>query len=155
MGNTYTAEKYAAYLLARQRYTVQEMRDKLTLKGYEKAEIDRVIKLLLEYEYLNDEKYATSFANDASKFKGKSRRQIIYSLKQKGISQEFIDKATENINDEDKLLRQIEIFFENHDINDYIMIQKIKRRLYGKGFSISDINSAIESIRIRREEPFG
>lgn len=98
------AYEYSLRILSICDKTSGEIRKKLYLKDYSEEIIDRVIENLLEYEYLDDEKYINRWINDKSKTPGMSKKFIYYKLLQKGLNKELLDRKFDEIEiDEYKL----------------------------------------------------
>jgi len=138
------AEQYAAYLLQRKRYTRHELCQKMKQKQFREDAITRVLDLLEEYKYIDDEKYALHYAQTQSEHRGKSRRQIKLALAQKGVASHSIGQALDGIEDASGIKQQVEKFFRTNDPSDKDAVMKIKRRLYGKGFSYGEIAAAVQ-----------
>ena len=81
------------YMLGRRDYSEQEMQQKLTLKGYEEAEIQTTLSRLRDLEYLDDAKYARHFVNDKARLSGWGKLRIRMSLKHKGVSEKAVEAA--------------------------------------------------------------
>ena len=75
--------------LSRSRHTENEVRSKLTSKGYDCQSIEGALKKLSEYGYVDDEAYAKAYVSINGATKGKNR--LRYELALKGISREVID----------------------------------------------------------------
>lgn len=69
-----------------------EIKNKLFKKGYNEDAIDYALEKLIEYNFINDEKYANKYFNDATKYKKHGKNKIIYTLKQKGVSSSIISR---------------------------------------------------------------
>ena len=91
------AGRYCAY----QERTQQEVRDKLYALGLHRDEVEEVLTQLITENYVNELRYAKTYA--AGKFRSNKwgRRKITYMLKQKGLSQYCIDVAINEIAEED------------------------------------------------------
>ena len=75
--------------------TESEMRKKLAEQGFSPASVEDAVNFLLEYRYLNDENYALRYMEKNGK--KKSRRQIAFELKNKGIPAELVESVREEI----------------------------------------------------------
>ena len=60
-------------------------------KGYESAEVEGVLKRLLEMGYLNDQELALTFSKD--RLQRYSRRRVQQDLRNRGIEPELIEQA--------------------------------------------------------------
>ena len=123
--------------------TVTELRKKLIEKGYEASEIDGVIEKLIEYHYLDDERYALCYASERSSSRG--ARVIRMELKDKGVDESLIALAMDETGDHelDTAVRLLSGRYRDADLND----EKVRRRVYGflarRGFSYDTISKAL------------
>ena len=113
-------------------------------KQFREDAITRVLDMLERYKYIDDEKYALHYAREQSVHRGKSRRQIKLALSQKGVALHLIEQALDEIEDIEGIEKQVEKFFRTNDPSDKAAVMKIKRRLYGKGFSYGEIAAAVQ-----------
>tara|TARA_R110001592_G_scaffold311318_1_gene586151 strand:- start:28 stop:540 length:513 start_codon:yes stop_codon:yes gene_type:complete len=90
-------EHYCAY----QERCHQEVKNKLTNMHMIPEAIDVIIVHLLEHNFLNEERFAKTFASGKFKIKNWGKRRISYELKQKDISKVNINQALTEISDED------------------------------------------------------
>ncbi len=95
---------YALFLLGRQRYTVEEMRKKLSarvVKINRKQNLETengektpaVIARLQELNLLNDEEYAELYIRDQQQKKPQGLRLLKRNMAQKGLSKDIINEA--------------------------------------------------------------
>jgi SOS response regulatory protein OraA/RecX len=103
----------------------------------------KIIKELKNKKLLNDLDFVEYFIN---KNKRKSHYQIIYLLKQFGVSSDILSSIDF---DKEKDVEKIKIFLNKKNIDkskltDYNEKNKIKASLFRRGFNISDINTAID-----------
>ena len=71
--------------------------------GVPKKEHDEIISVLIEEDYLNEERFAQLFAGGKFRIKDWGRKKILYGLKEKGVSEYNIKKALKGIDDESYL----------------------------------------------------
>ncbi|MCL2256442.1 MAG: RecX family transcriptional regulator [Firmicutes bacterium] len=136
-------EKAVNYTLIRMR-SEKEMRLYLKEKGYMQELINEIIEKLCSYNYINDAHFAKLYV-DAKKSKwGESK--IKYELRQKGVKSHDIEQAFEDFDGSDEAY-EIGKKYLKGDTKEHF--EKLKRYLFSKGFSFSDINSSI--IRIKEE----
>jgi regulatory protein len=76
-----------------------EARQKLYSLGLFKKEVEELISRLIEEEYLNEERYAMGFASGKSRIRGWGKQKIRYELRQKGVSDFYIQKALKSLNE--------------------------------------------------------
>ena len=127
------AGNYCAY----QERTQQEVRDKLYELGLHRDEVEDVLAELITEDFVNEERYAKTFASGRFRLKQWGRRKIIYELKNKGLSPYCIDQAMKEINDDEyeaTIVRLIHKKTRYDEANDYLVKNKTARFLIGKGY---------------------
>lgn len=75
--------------------TEKEIINKLIEKGYSDKNINRVIRFLKEYDFINDCKYVELYVDE--KIKKRGRKRIKYELLKKGIEENIINDKLDNI----------------------------------------------------------
>ena len=93
---TKKAEQFCAYQERCHKDVVQKLYD---LRA-NKEEIDQIVVRLIEYNFLNEERFARSFARGKHSIKKYGKVRIINELKFRNISAYNIKKAMEEISDE-------------------------------------------------------
>ncbi|MFZ9661088.1 MAG: regulatory protein RecX [Chitinophagaceae bacterium] len=84
---------YCAY----QERSHREVKGKLYDFGLTTSDVDQAITVLIEENYLNEERYAMAFAGGHFRTKQWGKQKIAYELKQKQISAYCIQKALKSI----------------------------------------------------------
>jgi len=96
--------KQAAYNFASYKpRTCKQIRNKLKQKGFIDNEIVIAIEFLNEFNLLDDEKYAITFAKEYIKRKPCGKPKIINELMNRGISKELSEKAAAEAATEDEI----------------------------------------------------
>lgn len=134
-------------LCSKKEKCINDIKNKLIEWGFDNDDIEEIIELLTQENYINEERFANAYVHDKIKFEGWGKNKVFYELKRKGIDENVIEKAINNFDDNDyyeklknliekkkKLLK--EETFENR--------QKILRYLYSKGYDIEDIKKFID-----------
>lgn len=147
-------EKTEEYIKARARaikYIMFKMRtgtevyNKLKELEFSEKEIVRVIEDLTQLEYINDEEYVKKFIESNKKTKKLSKSMMKLKLKNKGISEELIEKYFDSleVSDLDAIIKILnkKNFLKTIDFDER---NKIKLYCVRKGFSITDIKKAIK-----------
>src|SRR5688572_22183105 len=103
----------AVKLLAAKPRSVAELRERLIRgRGVDKATVEEVISRLSEYGYLDDERFAFSYASLKVKQRPIGRRRLAQDLKMKKVQASVADEALELVyaetSEEDLLDRAIE-----------------------------------------------
>lgn len=78
-----------------------ELRGLLAKRGFPSDEIDETVLRLKEKGLLNDLRFARLWKGSRLSLRPRSQRMIRLELEEKGVSQEIIDEATADIDDED------------------------------------------------------
>lgn len=133
---------FAYASLARGRFTVNQMRQKLSKRDLSQWAIDKVINRLIELEYLDDNKYTEDYVESYSKTCGKIR--IKSDLLRKGIDRQIIDEHLEIIDNEQEIAYQLAKKFNKDACLDKKQRERIIRHLINKGF---DYNTVLNIIR--------
>ena len=142
---TVKAEKYILGLLTDRDRTRSEITEKLKTAGYPAEIRDAALAYVDSYGYIDDERFARSFAE----YYGKtcSRAVIKSRLLGKGVSAEIVEKVlAEAVPDEASQIREIiEKRYTDRglDISDRKVREKAIRYLLSKGYSYSEIRDAI------------
>lgn len=146
-------KKRALRLLERKDYSRKELSDKLKKDGYAEELVEKIIEYIDSYHYLDDIRVAGSYIR--SRMGYKSKRELEYMLKQKGISEEEIDSAMEenyknddNIPQEEVAIRKYLQKFHVDEDSFYDLSfeekQKIAAKLYRKGFASEKIRKILQ-----------
>ena len=99
LSNDVILKKVLHYCAYQDRCT-QEVRTKLATFDMPDSEKERIVKLLVDEGYLDDERYASTFVRSKIHLKKWGVNKIKMSLKMKGISDEIIGNALSEIDPE-------------------------------------------------------
>jgi regulatory protein len=123
---------------AYQERTQQEVREKLYGYGLNKDMAEELISKLITENFINEERFAKSYAGGKFRIKKWGRVKITNGLKAKGISDYCIRKGLQEIDQKDymhALLCLIEKRSEKEkEKNEYKRKHKIAQYLVGKGY---------------------
>ena len=131
----------------------KEMRDYLVKKKCDDITSKKIIESLLRTKFIDDEEFARRFVEQRTKFKPKANRIIKYELKQKGISQELIDKLFEDKEESsstdfskalDLAERKMPRFAKIEDKRK--VYEKLGRYLASKGFDWDTVKAVIDQV---------
>jgi regulatory protein len=110
----------AVRLLAAKPRSVAELRERLLEKEWtNSAIVDEVLEKLKEYDYVNDEQFAKSFASSKLRQKPLGRRRLKQTLSQKKLDKETVEQAIEKVYEKTP--------------EDEVIERAIKKRLRAKG----------------------
>ena len=138
-------------LLKSRPYAEKQLRDKLAQGEYPESCIDTALEYVKSYGYVDDARFVRDYIENQQE--KKSRRMIETDLLRKGISQELIREAFEELEslgdglDEISLARQL--LKKKHfdpDTADYKQRQKMYAFLYRKGISQEALRSVFSGM---------
>ncbi len=129
------AKHYCAY----QERSHAEVKEKLYSFGLFKTEVEEALSLLIEENYLNEERFAIAFAGGKFRIKQWGKVKIKYELKQKRVSDYCIKKALQQIDGADYLKTLQQLFNAKlktlkGEKNSFIKKRKLQDYLMQKGF---------------------
>lgn len=87
----------AAKLLAAKPRSIEELRERLAERCSSKAIVETVIARLREYGYLDDERYALSYASSKVRQQPIGRRRLEQSLVMKKVDRKVADEALDQV----------------------------------------------------------
>jgi regulatory protein len=125
---------YCAY----QERSHQEVRNKLYTYGLHKADVECLLAQLITDGYLNEERYAKSFAGGKFRIKKWGRNKIVKALEAQGVTPKCIEKGLREIDDRqyratlEKLIRLK--LSRTEDENLFKIRDKVARYAIGKGY---------------------
>jgi regulatory protein len=132
------ALRKAAMFCAYQERTQQEVRDRLKEWGVLGDDAEEVIAELIQQNYLNEERFAKSFAGGKFRIKGWGKRKIKQHLQQRGISGYNLEEAMKEIAPNDYRTALAELLDKKRrsirDDNPLIVKQKLVRYALSKGY---------------------
>lgn len=144
----------ALNFISRSQKTKKQVADYLESKGYLEKTIEAVLDKMSAYKFVNDQNYAKDYAKSASKNKGK--RLISLELKRKGVSDEDMGEALNDIDGEteteaatkiaEKYLKSKEKTREN--------AVKCYKYLLSKGFDYDTAKAAADKIIKDEDDSF-
>ena len=94
------ALKYAMDLCSRQERCRSEISEKLVSFRLSPDDIEKVIEALLKENFINESRYAGTFARDKLRFNKWGKVKIRYMLERKKIPETFVEAAMDDIDQE-------------------------------------------------------
>jgi regulatory protein len=141
----YRAVFTALTLVGRRSYSEKSLYEKLLQKGYDEDNSKAAVKRLKELGYINDEKYAQTYAKYLAD-KGKGGLAVRKELEQKGISQDLANKALSSFEREgepyEQIISVIKSKFKNFNANDSSQLRRAANYFLRRGFCEQDISKA-------------
>ena len=141
----------ACMFCAYQERTQNEVREKLYGMGLKKDVVEELISKLITENFINEERFAKTYAGGKFRIKRWGRIKILEGLKQKRISEYCIKKGLQEITEED-YLDTIATLIENKwslSVEEDIFKKKNKVATYliGKGFEPDLVWEALKSLK--------
>ena len=123
----------ALSLLALREHSVEEMKQKLLSKGYNKNEIEEAVKRLIDENYLSDSRFCQVYIRSRLKKNPEGKSLLILRLKQKGISSDLARREVDSYFEDNS--EEIEEIYSNYSkkIIEKKGEEKAKLKLYQKG----------------------
>jgi len=126
---------------------LSEIKNKLKEWQINDEDASEIIEILLQENYINEERYVNAFVNDKIKFDKWGKKKIVHELRMKGINETLINKAINDIDEEEyyKILKNL-IEKKKKLIGDssFETRQKLIRFLISKGYDFDDIKKFID-----------
>ena len=142
-------EKIQAYCAYQERCH-QEVAKKLKSWGLIRDAIDLLIGELIQFNFLNEERYARSFARGKFRIKKWGRMKIRMELKKRDIYFKCIDFAMEEIEDKAYFETLKEVLQKKNELeketNSYKRKMKLTRYLVSRGYEYDLIRDALEEL---------
>lgn len=142
--------QYALFLLNLSMRTINEVKEKMTKRGYASTVINEVINNLLQEKYLDDENYTEVFINSMKNYKTWGRFMMKKKLYEKKLPKELTEsKLAELVSDEDELeiaQKYLEREYKNIILPElsYEEKQKVMRRLLSRGFGMDTVTKLVK-----------
>lgn len=137
------------HLCSRGEKSPKEIEDKLRLWEYE-GDYLYIIGVLTEENFMNEERFATSYVNDKVKYSKWGKVKIRFHLKNKGISNDVIDKYLGGFPEEDYAsIMQSEMLKKNKALveeDPYKRKQKLLAFGQQRGFEIDKLIRLVEDL---------
>jgi regulatory protein len=151
--------EYAVKSLGARAYSSGDLRSKLRLRAAEPADVDPIIARLKDIGYLNDERFAETYAASRVQNQGFGRMRVLTDLRARRIQDELAEKAVASAIGEKSELELIDAFIERRmpsvasggPIEDERKLAAAYRKLRRAGFSSGPILSALKRIAARPE----
>lgn len=146
------AKEKAMRLLLQQDRTEKELRDRLYRAGFSETASEAAMQYVSGFGYLDDRRYAENYI---SFHKGRrSRKEISFKLKNKGVPPEILSMSMEGYETEDESvaiehLIQKKIKGQRLSDMEYTQLNKITAYLARKGFSFPVISRVMREMKER------
>ena len=137
------ARERALYIIERNLKTEYEIRQKLKEAKYPEDIIERVIEMLIKYDFINDYNYAKMYID--YKVNSKSITAIKNDLYKKHISNDIVSSILEEsqIDESELIINLLEKKYYKFNLQDLEDKRKVINKLMYKGFKYNSIEEAI------------
>lgn len=136
-----TALKY----LSSSAKSIAQIKNKLI--DYPDEIVKKVIDLLIEYHYADDELFAKNYIYDCLTLRHYGKIKIIFDLRQKKIDDEIISSAIEKYVDDEKEIESAKKFAQlKCKAFDEKSLTKLKNMLHQRGFSFNIIQEVVKDL---------
>lgn len=140
----------AMRLCSRREKSAKDIKDKLKVwKVEEEFHLD-IVNALYEGKFLDDNRYAQSYVNDKIYLSKWGKQKVFFSLKIKEIPEEIIQKAIDEVEEERYQAGLVKLLEAKQKsikaISDYEKIAKLVRFGQSRGFTIDEVNKALNQI---------
>jgi regulatory protein len=140
----------AQSICSRQEQCRQDIFSRLEKWGISEPDVIKIVQKLEKDGFINEERYALSFARDKVKFNKWGKIKISWMLRQKNIPDEVIDQALGQIdNDEYETLLESELVKKMRTLksdNQYNKKRKLIRFAIQRGFENETVYKVINNL---------
>ena len=144
-------------MLAGRAHSSGELREKLRGKAERAADVDPTIARLKDYGYLNDKKFAESFAAARLENEGLGKTRVLADLARRrvapAVAQQTVGKVYENVDEqalaEDFVRRKFRMASRENLFQNEKQMASAYRRLVRAGFRSATALAVLEEVRPR------
>lgn len=141
---------YALNLLKIRDRTIGELRDKMTRKGIEPAEIEKTIQFLIDKDFLNDERFVSNFIRNKQEFGTSGKYKIKYKLIQLKVDPQLIADKLAELNPEEEKARALVLaqnwLQKKQSVEPEKRYEKLGRFLISRGFEIDVVREILTQV---------
>lgn len=132
----------ALKLLALREHSYKELETKLKERGFNKSEIEDALSLLVEENYLSDERFVRSFVSSRLKKNVEGKAMLLSRLNEKGVSREIAEPIINEAWENEEYLEPL--YKKWNSIKEKSGEEKAVLKMRSRGFSSYEIREAIE-----------
>ncbi len=141
----------AAYC-SRSERCISDVKKKLFQWEIPEEEQNHILKRLQDEKFLDEERFCRAYINDKSKYSKWGAYKIRFELKKKLIPDSLIREALKNIAPDENKERLLQLLQAKQKTvtgnNEFEIRQKLMRFAAGRGFSLDEIEKAIEKLSL-------
>jgi regulatory protein len=147
---------YALRSLGARALSAGEVRVKLRARAADPADIEPTLSRLKEYGYLNDERFAESYAVARRDNQGFGRFRVLQDLRKRRVAGTVAEKASASafagVDETAQALAFVERKFRGKDLSEEKHLASAYRRLRAAGFGSGAAIAALKRFNARAEE---
>lgn len=152
-------QEYALKTLASRAHSIAELRQKLTRRAQEPADIEAVLARLREIGYLNDQRFAEGFATTEKESRGFGRMRVLRDLRARRVAPAVAEQAVAQLFQGQDETAAIEAYlerkFRGKDLPAYLKedrhLASAFRRLRMAGFAAGPITRVLKRYAAQAE----
>lgn len=147
--------EYAVRALSQRAHSIGELRRKLVSRASNPEDVDQVIHNLHDYGYLNDQRFAESYAGARLDNQGLGRSRVLRDLRVRKVSSTVAEKAVAQVYRHVDEMELIEKFLERkvrtklplaEALADTRQLASVYRKLIHAGFTPSNAIQALKRV---------
>ena len=137
---------------ARREICEQDALKKLYQWQVSEEEQAKIMAQLIQYGFIDNERYARAYVEDKLKYNRWGARKVEMMLRSKGIDDDIITAAIEEVSDDDDQMDTLRKLLEEkarslrNEADPYKKKQKLLRFAISRGFDYSDAMDALEDL---------
>lgn len=127
-----------------------DLKEKLDKWSVDVSDVIKIIEQLKKDDFINEKRYCNAFVKDKFKFNRWGKTKIVFMLRQKGISNQSIESAIDNIDTDEYISVLTDILSAKHktikDKDPYQTKAKLYNFAVSRGFENEVIKEVIKRI---------
>ncbi len=151
--------EYAVQCLGRRAFASEELRAKLRTRAARVADVDAAVSRLKDIGYLDDRRFAESFAINRAENDGFGRLRVLSDLRARRVSPKVAEKAVAEVFEDRGESDQIDAYIDRRmpslrsggKVEDERELARAWRRLRRAGFSSGGALAALKRVAARPE----
>ncbi len=156
MSTSDTIFKRIAWLCSRREYCSRGVLDLLRRKGVGERDANEILSRLRQQRYVDDARYAGSFARDKALLAGWGPKKIAYELSAKGIPEDIVRSALDSVDEDGSLRRMEEVIRVKWDsVKTPLLAErklKVLRFAISRGYSYPQVKKVLDSLEVSWDE---
>lgn len=144
----------ASSLCSRQEYCRSDIEKKLVKWDVSPSDKEKVVQKLVTEKFIDEERFSTFYVRDKFRFNKWGRKKIMWQLRQKGIDQETIYQALEQIDPDEYHEKLKEVIREKirQVKNKELIKQKaaVIRNAVSRGYEYEKIMPLVEQLLLKK-----